>query len=127
MRPPSESSSADRSAEHGRRPESRQHRVGRAVTLLAVLAGLMLLACVYFAVGPRGDISYRYECRGTTVRSFLHPQATHPELDVDFVDPARLCNEDAVGKMHRAFALLPAGVVLGLGALGLHRRRVREG
>lgn len=107
----------------GRKPTTSPRQLCRVEALLAVLAGLLLLLSVYFAIGPRGDISYRSGCRGTTVHAFLHPQATHPELDTDFVDPARLCNRDAVHKMHRVFVLLPVAAVVGLGALALRRRR----
>lgn len=108
------------------RLEVGNHPRRRASTVLAVLAGLALLACVYFGVGPRGDISYRSGWRGMTIEAYLHPQVEHPELDVDFVDLARLCNEDAVHKMHQVFVLLPAGVVLGLVAVALRRRRMQS-
>ena len=92
--------------------------------MLAGVAGLVLLACVLLTVGPRGDISYNQACRGTTVGAYLHPQQQHPEEEQsgDFVDQARLCNEDAVRKMHRVFVLLPLGLVTGLAAAMVRRR-----
>ena len=89
------------------------------------LALLALLAGVYAAVGPRGDISIRSDCRGTALSAYSAPQAENPPLEAaGFVDPARLCNENAVDRARAAFILLIISLALGGNSARLTRCRV---
>ena len=88
-------------------------RAGRVVRVLALVG---LLVCGWLAFGPRGDISYRDDCQGSTLSAYLSPQPTTPALATDFFDGRAACNADAVTRMRVVLVLLPLSLAAGVAA-----------
>jgi len=95
----------------------------RADRVLWVLAAGGLLVCGWLAFGPRGDSSYRDDCRGSTLSAYVHPQPRDPGTGLDFPDLGSACNADAVSRVHALLVLLPLSLGAGAGASAAARRR----
>jgi len=92
----------------------------RAMLALSLVA---LLASAYAALGPRGDVSIRQDCKGTALSARFSPQVEDPARDAaGFVDAARLCNENAAQRARLSFVLSVFGLTTAAGGVVLTRR-----
>lgn len=98
---------------------------------LAVLGGpllaLGLLCCLsslLLGLSRPGDVSIRDECQRSSLSVYRDPL---PEVLDDLSGQVfgRICNKDAVSRVHRALGLLSAGVLATSTGLVLRHRRAR--